>query len=194
MASPESEGPPPFILGKLRAYSKEGEFIAELAAPPDGPGSGVLFHPRSVVIGPDGLLYVSNAPNPPPPDGSGLGGQVLRYEPKSRKFKGYFVTSDANYADFNVPDGLTFGPDGNLYVTSYLDPSKIDTDKILVFSGPCNPKPGTFLYQIDLDPGRCSSRPVAGIAVRPRRIALRVYFPSPRLSSPAPAKYVVTMC
>ena len=94
------EGEDQYDDGKLRAFTKNGIFIKDLPAP-DGflPGH---FRPRAVVIGPDGLLYVSNAPTPPQPGPTGppsLGGQILRYHPDTLTFKDVFINNE-DYADF----------------------------------------------------------------------------------------------
>jgi hypothetical protein len=95
--------------------------------------------PRGVVIGPDGDLYVAVRNFSP------LGGEVMRFDPVSGAFLGDFV--DSNSAnDLNRPEGLVFGPDGNLYVTSFRANSS-DTDKILE----CNGTTGAYLGKIDLD-------------------------------------------
>ena len=82
-------------------------FQGNLEHPP-----GVQFFPRSVVIGPDGLLYVSVRNNPTTAEGQ-LGGRVVRYNPKTREFIDVFIEGDS-IPDFNRPEGLVFGPDGKL--------------------------------------------------------------------------------
>jgi hypothetical protein len=109
--------------------------------------------PKGVVIGPDGNLYVAVR------TANGLGGEVMRFNPVTGNFIDDFVVSNSAN-DLNRPEGLAFGPDGNLYVTSFSADSasaKIavtDTDKILEFSGPLNSQflPGTYLGKIDLEP------------------------------------------
>jgi hypothetical protein len=98
--------------------------------------------PRGVVIGPDGLLYVAVRNFSP------LGGEVMRFNPATGAFLGDFVDSNPTN-DLNRPEGLVFGPDGNLYVTSFrIDPTQAnDTDKILEFNGAT----GAYLGKIDLD-------------------------------------------
>lgn len=108
--------------------------------PPSTPGE---FHLRALVVGPDGLLYVSNFPCL----ATGVGGQVLRFDPETGAFKDVFI---ASVNDLNRPEGLVFGPDGNLYITSFIANAS-DNDKILIFQGPNGVSPGAYFDRIDLD-------------------------------------------
>jgi hypothetical protein len=152
VASAEAEGPND--TGALRAFTKAGIFVAVLPAP-----TGFEFRPRGVVIGPDGLLYVSNCPNPPqvhPNDAQSLGGQILRYDPKNLSAAPeVFVAAQDPKEDFNRPEGLVFGPDGNLYVTSdapdAFTATGTHTDRIQVFAGPNSKNPGSLIGHISLD-------------------------------------------
>jgi uncharacterized delta-60 repeat protein len=131
--------------GKIDEYQyNEATGTATFKAEIDHPaGFTGEFHPRGLVLGPDGLLYVSVR------NIESTGGWVLRVNPTSGAFLGAFVASDATN-DLQRPEGLVFGPDGNLYVTSFRASSS-DTDKIDIFAGPRGPQPGAFLGKIDLD-------------------------------------------
>ncbi len=86
-------------------------------------GSGGLSNARSLTFGPDGFLYVVSAGT----------GDILKYEPveyytydKNEKvlvMKGIFVGTFVSAASGGLTDprGLTFGPDGQLYVTAGSD-------------------------------------------------------------------------
>lgn len=123
--------------GELRAYNgTTGKFLGNF----NHSGFNGPFFPRSVVIGPDGLLYVSVF-NPFDP----LNGWVLQFNPVTKEFIKVFVEGNV-VNNLHRPEGLVFGPDGNLYVTSFRADEN-DTDKILIFDG----KTGVFLDKIDLD-------------------------------------------
>jgi hypothetical protein len=83
---------------------------------------------------------------------------VLRYSARTGDFVDVFATdADVPDSDFNRPEGLVFGPDGNLYVTSFAkldnetNNNPVTTDKIVIFAGPAANKPGAFVGKIDLD-------------------------------------------
>lgn len=151
-ASNSQQNKPP-APGRLLKYKTDGTLLGAYVPPagtplgtcsaptPNSPGE---FHPRGVVVGPEPLLYVSNYPC----TATGIGGQVLRFTLEG-EFVDVFISS---VHDLNRPEGLVFGPDGNLYITSFkIKGSDVSNDKILIFQGPRGGTPGAFVDQIDLD-------------------------------------------
>ena len=98
-----------------------------------------VYHPHGIVFGPDGCLYVSVRDLP-----GGLGGHVLRFK-SDGNVDTVFIADDGGVGKLNRPDGLVFGPDGNLYITSFRANTN-DTDSIRIYAG----KTGEFLRKIDL--------------------------------------------
>jgi hypothetical protein len=134
--------------GSVKQYDfKTGQFTRNL----DTSGFTDNLFPRGVVIGPDGKLYVSvvGVLDPSVAGFDLLAGYVLRFHAKTGAFIDVFAshqpTADDCSKHLHRPEGLVFGPDEKLYVSSFrADPS--DTDKILIFDG----ETGQCLDQIDL--------------------------------------------
>jgi hypothetical protein len=143
--------PPDNAPGRLLEFTNDGTFVADLT-PNSTDFPREQFFPRGVVIGPDGLLYVSNATNLV---NTPLGGDILRFDPETGHFVDRFVTSTGGGTcdcvnELNRPEGVVFGPDGNLYTASFRADAT-DNDKILIFQGPAGTHPGAYVGRIDLD-------------------------------------------
>lgn len=159
-------------------------YVADQGETPDHPGriaqfdvrtgafggyldpSGIMdgWGVRGLVVGPDKYLYatVYNRSDP-------LDGQVLRFDLKTGTFLGVVVdgTDDAGAGDpcgssLNRTEGLTFGPDGRLYVTSFRA-NAADTDKILI-------------YEVSDGVGVCVDKIVLDEVAEPRSFAQALVF------------------
>jgi WD40 repeat protein len=86
-------------------------------------GAGGLAFPFDFVFGPDGNLYIADRDYSA--TGSGLG--VLQYNGLSGAFVTNFVPRGSG--GLTNASGLVFGPDGNLYVSSF------STDSVLRYNG-----------------------------------------------------------
>lgn len=117
--------------GKIRLYGVAGEFLDQFATQGQ--------HPRGVVFGPDGLLYVAVRSV----QKDGLGGKVLRFSAEG-KLIDVFIDDKGGVGQLNRPEGLVFAPDGKLYVTSFRANPE-DTDAIRVYDAE-----GAFVDRIDL--------------------------------------------
>lgn len=117
--------------------SKTGAFVRNY----DTTGFNAPFFPRGIVRGPDGLIYVSviGSLDPEDPAFDPLSGYILRFNPRSGKLVDTLVSNPADNPSLGCtqhlhrPEGLVFGPDNNLYVTSFRANSG-DIDRILVFN------------------------------------------------------------
>jgi hypothetical protein len=96
-----------------------GQFLGDFIAP----GSGGISQANALLFAADGHLYVASNGN----------NAVLRYrgplETSPGAFIDTFVTPGSGGLVWTAGDGLKFGPDGNLYVSSR------DTNSVLRFSG-----------------------------------------------------------
>ncbi len=128
--------------GNVKQYNDAGAFLGNL----DRSAFTAEFHPRGVVFGPDGLLYVSSSGclDPSDPLFKPLPGYILRFNASTNKFIDVFA-SNATIADLHRPEGLVFDSAGNLWVTSFRA-STSDSDKILKLDG----KTGALLDELAL--------------------------------------------
>ncbi len=154
--------------GEIKEYkASNGKFLGNLFPA----GWTAKFNPKAVVFGPDGSLYVSafDTANP-------LVGYIFKFDMTTGTSSvvafnnGDGVADPGETQDLHRPEGLTFGPDGNLYVTSFRADAS-DTDRILVLDG----RTGQLRNEINLtrrvaigrspkpscsDQGATSSRPL----------------------------------
>ena len=124
--------------GRIEEYNvNNGKFLGALTAPVGFSGN---FNPRGgLVFGPNGDLYAAlfDIDNT-------LTGYVIRFDLASGTSA--IIASNATVPDLHRPEGLVFGPNGDLYVTGFRADAN-DTDKILEL----NPTTGGLVSETNLD-------------------------------------------
>jgi hypothetical protein len=118
-------------LGRVvRYHGLTGAFLDEFVPAGAAPRpSGLVFAPKG--RGRPGLdLYVAGL----------VTSNILRYDGATGAFLGEFVPSGSGGLDY--PGALTFGPDGNLYVSVF---ALGEGDRVLRYQGPNGRSPGAFI-------------------------------------------------
>jgi outer membrane protein assembly factor BamB len=174
------------IPGHIYAFDRKTGSVLFRIDGGDVPGVG-SFHPNAIVIGPDGIAYVSQWPlqvhalNNDPSTGvftQPSGGQVLRFNPHTGAFLDIFIdnsTGDGKNCggcELNRPEGIVFDPNKKLYITSSSSAgtkptlgADDTTDKILIFRGKKQ------IDKIDLD-----TKGELGGPEKPRALAVTLLF------------------
>jgi hypothetical protein len=127
--------------GRIARYNSSGTYLGNVVTT----GLSVPFYPMAMVVGPDGFLYVSGVG-----DWSvgSINGYIFRFQfnagTQNYQYLSTIVSSTAaNYYSpgLHSPEGIVFGPNGNIYVTSFyasfndsLNNTVVDRDSILVFN------------------------------------------------------------
>jgi DNA-binding beta-propeller fold protein YncE len=126
--------------GRIRTYDDAtGAFLGDLKVK----GFDMSYeHPNALVVSAaDGALYVSLRDL----RADSIGGFVLRFNPDGSFDRVFIADRRGGVGHLNRPRGLVFGPDGNLYITSFRADAT-DTSSIRIYS-----PGGAFLGKIDLD-------------------------------------------
>jgi DNA-binding beta-propeller fold protein YncE len=147
---PECVGSPTTPCGAVKRYDlttgPPAQFIGDLDF------SGFItnaklstgeFRPRGLVFGPDGLLYVSLFSESNASVGFILSANVVTGEVK---VVASYLANGTCSQQLHRPEGLVFGPDRRLYVTSFRADTT-DIDRILIFNIPS----GACVDEIELD-------------------------------------------
>jgi DNA-binding beta-propeller fold protein YncE len=140
-------GPNP-LPGRVAVYdAKSGAYKSDLAYAgfnaTCSAGSCVEWAPRGIAFGTGNAVYVTAMQFTTNDDPNTLNGRIIRFSEKG--VPSVFVDGDTCNCGLARPEGLAFGPNNKLYVTSFRT-SVNDTDKILIFNG----KTGAFEGKIDL--------------------------------------------
>jgi len=122
--------------GAVFRFNPASGALIDILQPVDLSGNRILGSPVDVTFGPDGNLYVADTTHPFHPSIPLCVGGVMRFDGKTGAFLGVFASGNGLCG----PQGVRFGPDGNLYVSDVANRSG-GAGQVLRFDG----KTGGFI-------------------------------------------------
>jgi sugar lactone lactonase YvrE len=121
-----------FVTGYLSHSVARFDSASQTYQPFVAPGSGGLADAYGITVGPDGNVYVSD-----PSQVYRYGGSTGTPLPAAGQTGAVYVAAGAG--GLQAAGGITFGPDGNLYVANS------SPNEVLEYQGAAGPSPGAFI-------------------------------------------------
>jgi hypothetical protein len=107
---------------------RRADAVTGTALPP--PVDAGIILPSSLAYGPDGMLYASNQAVPPSTSiPTGIPGTITKINPATGH-----VISTISFSTTVNPGGLAFGPNGDLYVSNFVDQGTPGTGTVQKYS------------------------------------------------------------
>ena len=101
-------------------FTPDGTLVVNFGEEGKGNGQFGSFSPQELAVGPDGRIYVYDV------NENDAGEDVYRIQVFNSQ--GKWLSSFPLVSEWDTPDGLSFGPDGNLYTVGFLSDSIVQYD------------------------------------------------------------------
>jgi len=105
---------------QVYVFTPDGNLVTKFGGEGKGNGKFGQFSPQELAVGPDGRIYVA--------DENKNDADEYIYRIQIFSSKGQWLKSIPLESDWDAPDGMNFGPDGNLYTVGFMSDAIVQYD------------------------------------------------------------------